>query len=381
MVRCAGDRRRLRPAGWIVCLALMCAARASANEIWVAPTAQQDVGGVGVASNVVWPVTAAGIVRFAWSVPADLQTLTSAKIALIPGSPGGASTLNLFVCPAQNNGAVAAGCVGPFQQAFTGVPNQLVEVEVGGLLAAHLGTPGSTYLGILAYTTPTTSTDHVVGLKLSYTPTAASNTATLGSNTFTGTQTAPTFSGSFTGNGSGLTNLPFPAGAATLGANTFTGTQTAPAFAGDGSGLTNLPPGPPGPPGTTGQGVALSFNPPSAAFLTAGENLLASTTLTGGSDVFYSVSFGASFGNVNGGNCTVELYITVSNSPVSRAAESLVTLPQPIAGSTNGWASAAGNLVILGNGTSQQVKLTAFPTGCASAVWEFPYLNILTLKK
>jgi hypothetical protein len=61
--------------------------------------------------------------------------------------------------------------------------------------------------------------------------------ATLGANTFSGAQTAP----AFVGDGSGLTNVPLPAGSATLGANTFSGTQTAPAFVGDGSGLTNLP--------------------------------------------------------------------------------------------------------------------------------------------
>jgi len=357
------------------------AAPVRASDVWVAPTYQQDVGGVGIASNVVWPVTAAGVARFAWAVPGDLQTFNSAKVVVIPNAPGGAAVLNVFVCPAANNGAVAAGCVGPFQQAFTGVPNQLAEVEIGGLLATHVGTPGSTYLAVLAYTTPTTSTDHIVGLKFSYTAAIPGNTATLASNTFTGTQAAPLFSGSFAGNGSGLTSLPFPAGAATLGANTFTGTQTATAFVGDGSGLTHLPPGPPGPPGTTGQGVALNFNSTGAAFLTAGENVFASTTLSGGTDVFYSVSFGASFGNVNGGNCTVELYVTVNPSTVSRSAESLVTLPQPVAGISDGWASAAGNLVIPGTGSSQQVKLAAVPTGCASAVWEFPYINILTLKK
>src|SRR5262249_15996529 len=68
-----------------------------------------------------------------------------------------------------------------------------------------------------------------------------SGIATLAANSFTGTQSAPAFVGSFTGNGSALTNLPFPSAPATLGANTFTGTQAAPAFVGNGSGLTNLP--------------------------------------------------------------------------------------------------------------------------------------------
>src|SRR5581483_3826142 len=230
------SRCRIRSVSWVAIALGIGAQRAHASEIWVAPTYQQDVGGLGVASNVVWPVTPAGIVRLAWSVPADLQTFTSAKVALVPSSPGGASTLNVIICPAQNNGAVATGCVGPFQQGFTGVPNQLVEVEIGGLLTTHIGTPGSTYLAVLAYTTPTTTTDHIVGLRFAYVPTAANGTATLAANTFSGTQTAPLFSGAFSGNGSALTNLPFPNGAATLGTNTFTGTQTAPLFSGAFSG-------------------------------------------------------------------------------------------------------------------------------------------------
>jgi hypothetical protein len=44
-----------------------------ADEIWVAPTYQDDFGGVGVASNAVWPVTKIGVVRLAWAVPDDLQ--------------------------------------------------------------------------------------------------------------------------------------------------------------------------------------------------------------------------------------------------------------------------------------------------------------------
>src|SRR6478735_3122938 len=85
---------------------------ARADEIWVAPTAQQDLGGLGVASNAVWPVSAFGAVRLAWSVPDNLKTLQSAKIVLIPHSPGGAATLNVFVCPAKNGDAVAGGCSG-----------------------------------------------------------------------------------------------------------------------------------------------------------------------------------------------------------------------------------------------------------------------------
>jgi hypothetical protein len=176
-------------------------------------------------------------VRLAWAVPNSLQTFQSAKIVLIPSSPGGAANLNVLVCTAQNGNLVAGTCAGPFAQPFTGVANQLVEVEIGALIASRIGTAGANYLAVLAYTTPTTTTDHIIGMRFAYAPKTPTGVATLGANTFTGTQTAPAFAG----NGAALTNLPFPAGAATLGANRFEGMQSAPAFVGDGSGLTRLP--------------------------------------------------------------------------------------------------------------------------------------------
>jgi hypothetical protein len=209
---------------------------ARAEEIWVAPSSQADFGGLEVASNTFWPVTPIGVVRMAWAVPNNLETFQGAKVVLIPGSPGGAANVNVFVCAAQSGNSAAAGCAGPFPQAFTGVANQLVEVEIGPSIASRIGTPGANYLTVLAFTSPTTTTDHIVGLRFAYTPTAPSGAATLGANTFSGTQTAPAFVGS----GAGLTNLPIPAGVATLGANTFSGTQTAPAFAGDGSSVSNV---------------------------------------------------------------------------------------------------------------------------------------------
>ena len=179
------------------------ATRAHADEIWVAPTSQADIGGLGIASNVFWPVTPIGVVRLAWAIPGDLQTFQSAKIAMIPSSPGGASTLNVLVCRAQNGNAVTAGCAGPFTQGFTGVANQLVEVEIGSLISTSIGTPGANYLTVLAFTTPTTTTDHIVGLRFSYVPTTPTGVATLAANTFTGTQTAPAFAG----DGSAVTNV------------------------------------------------------------------------------------------------------------------------------------------------------------------------------
>jgi hypothetical protein len=211
---------------------------ARANEIWVAPTIQQDLGGVGIASSGIWPVTPLGAVRLAWGVPGNLQTFTGARLVLIPHTPGGAATLTLYVCAAKSGDmATPAGCTGPFNHAFTGVANQLLEVDVSAAIAPQVGLAGTNHLSVLAFTAPTTATDHIVGLRFAYDPVVPPGVATLGANTFTGAQTAP----AFVGDGSGLTNVPLPAGSATLGANTFSGPQTAPAFIGNGSGLTNLP--------------------------------------------------------------------------------------------------------------------------------------------
>jgi hypothetical protein len=233
--------RHHRPLWLIVAVSTLAGPRAArANEIWVSPTYQQDIGGLGVASAGFWPVTPIGAVRLAWSIPDDLQALQGAKIVIIPASPDGAATLNVFVCQGQNGGLVSTGCASLSTQTFAGGANQLVEVEIGPMLAPAMAVPGAKYLAILAFTTPATTTDHIVGLRFSYAPKTPTGVATLGANTFGGVQTAPAFVGSFAGNGSALTNLPVPAGVATLGANIFTGTQIAPAFAGDGTALTNV---------------------------------------------------------------------------------------------------------------------------------------------
>ena len=168
------QRCRWRRVACVFVLALMAvvigARSSSADEIWVVPTFQQDTGGAGASANVVWPVTKAGAVRLAWAVPNDLGTFDSAKIAIIPQAPGGASTLNVFVCPAQNGDLVYGACAGPFAQAFTGVSNQLVEIDISALVAPRVGTPGATYLSVVAYTSPNTATDHFVGLRFSFSP-------------------------------------------------------------------------------------------------------------------------------------------------------------------------------------------------------------------
>ena len=60
------------------------AAPARADGVWVPPTSQADLGGLGISSSGVWPATPAGAVRLAWAVPEDLQTFQSAKVVLIP---------------------------------------------------------------------------------------------------------------------------------------------------------------------------------------------------------------------------------------------------------------------------------------------------------
>ena len=217
-------------------LAVAFARPATADEIWVAPTSQQDLGGIGVASNAFWPVTAVGAVRLAWAVPGNLQAFQNARLVLIPNAPGGAGTLNFFVCAAAHGQPAAGACSGPHAVPFVGVANQLVEVDISAAIAAKVGVAGANHLAVLAYTTPTTVTDRILGLRFAFDPVVPPGAATLGANTFSGTQTAP----AFVGDGSGLTNVPLPGGAATLGANTFAGTQTAPAFVGDGAGLANV---------------------------------------------------------------------------------------------------------------------------------------------
>ena len=159
---------------------------AGANEMWVSPTYQQDLGGVGVGSNTVWPATAAGAVRFAWAIPNDLQSFQAAKIVLIPHGPGGAASLNVIVCQAQSGNLALGGCAALSAQPFNGVTNQLLEVDVSAFISPKIGVPGANYLTVLAYTTPSTATDHIVGLRFAYASTAAS----LGtSNVFTAAQT------------------------------------------------------------------------------------------------------------------------------------------------------------------------------------------------
>src|SRR5262245_26288495 len=100
----------------VLALAAAAAAPARADEIWVAPTYQQDIGGLGIGSSGLWPSSAVGAVRLAWAVPNDLQTFQGAKVVLIPNPPGGAAMLHVYVCAAQNAQSVTGNCTGPIDQ-------------------------------------------------------------------------------------------------------------------------------------------------------------------------------------------------------------------------------------------------------------------------
>ena len=200
MVRSLGSCVRVLVAFTVL---IACSYPAAADEMWIAPTLQQDTGGLGVGSNVVWPVTSAGASRFTWAVPNDLQTFLGAKLVIIPHAPGGAATLNVIVCAAQSGQPVTSSCAGPVAHPFTGVANQLIEVDISNDLAPKIGGPGATNLAVVAFTSPTATTDHFTGLRFTYGAKLPAGVATLGANTFSGAQAAPMF----VGDGSNLSNV------------------------------------------------------------------------------------------------------------------------------------------------------------------------------
>ena len=231
----------------LVCLVLVGLVRhARADEIWVAPTYQADLGGLGIGSNGLWPVSVVGASRLAWGVPNDLQAFQNAKVVLIPHA-GGAASLNVFICHAAHTDLVTS-CAGPFEHAFVGVPNQLLEVDISVEVGARVGVRGATYLTVLAYSTPTTTTDHIVGLRFAYdrTPPGGDTVGSLQviTDSLTANDLAPdsvgtsevafNYAGSTSEGGAAndvacvacvaTTEVSF--GFATPGANTFTGTQT-----------------------------------------------------------------------------------------------------------------------------------------------------------
>ena len=162
----ASDNRRQRGlasavTGILMLFGLVSSVRA--DEIWVQPTDQQDLGGLGIGSSLVWPATVAGAVRLAWGVPNDLQTFESAKMVLIPHSPGGAATLNVLICRAQRD-RVERGDFAPGLSASLPAYQISCRVDISADVSP-ISARRANYLAVLAYTTPTTATDHIVGMR------------------------------------------------------------------------------------------------------------------------------------------------------------------------------------------------------------------------
>ena len=218
-----------------VFVSVIAASPSSADEIWVAPTYQADIGGIGVGTSVFWPVTPLGAVRFAFGVPDNLDTFTSAKVVLIPEAPGGATTLRVFVCAAQDTDPVGPGLCSPqIDHPFVGVVNQLHEIDITAAVAASVGAAaGLTNLAVLAYTTPTTLTDRIVWMRFTYDP--VPGVIPPGSVTTAELAFDPATQGELDGHAGDssahharYTDAEAVAAVgpvATLGANTFTGTQ------------------------------------------------------------------------------------------------------------------------------------------------------------
>ena len=144
----------------------------SQREIFVTPTYQADAGGlgVGVGPGTLWPATAFSAVRMIFEVPTDLQIFQSANVVLIPG-PGGASDLLVVVCSGQNGDLLAAGpCDGPTVHAFTPFPGQITEVDISGIVGLHASVPGPRYLSVVAFGSPITQSDHILGMRFTYNP-------------------------------------------------------------------------------------------------------------------------------------------------------------------------------------------------------------------
>jgi hypothetical protein len=101
-----------------------------------------------------------------------MEAFQGAKVVLIPHAPGGAATLNIFVCAAQNGQSAGGSCTGPIGHPFAGVVNNVTEVDISAALASKVGAAGRTNLAVVAFTSPTTTTDHIIGLRFIHRSTA-----------------------------------------------------------------------------------------------------------------------------------------------------------------------------------------------------------------
>jgi hypothetical protein len=151
----------------VLAIVIGSAVPASAQEMWIAPTVQKDFGGDDV-RGAVWPVTPYGVVRLAFAVPNNMRSFQRATLALISDPPAGAATLTIYVCNAQNGQFIRLDCDGPSEYPFVGSPYQLGEIDISSAIGAKLKVPGQDYIAVLAFTSPTIQTDHIVGMRFAY---------------------------------------------------------------------------------------------------------------------------------------------------------------------------------------------------------------------
>ena len=142
---------------------------ALADELWVAPTYQQDFG-LGVGFNAVWPVTSLSAVRLAFGVPNDLQALQAAKLVLIPEADV-AATVWVMACSGQD-GEATSTCAAWVPTNFIGISDRLTEVDISTTVTPHLAFPGTGYVALTAVVLDQDFNlvpgNHVLGLRLAY---------------------------------------------------------------------------------------------------------------------------------------------------------------------------------------------------------------------
>ena len=142
-----------------VLLVSVLALPAGADEIFVPPTYQTDLGfGLGIGTFTLWPVTKLSAARMIFEVPNDLQTFQRANVVFVPG-PAGASNLNVFVCSGQPGDLVTGPCDRLVAYPFASVPDQITEVDISGIVGSHAGLPGPRYITVAAFTLPVTEID------------------------------------------------------------------------------------------------------------------------------------------------------------------------------------------------------------------------------
>jgi hypothetical protein len=148
---------------------LIAALWVSAAEVWLSPIPQNDTGGLGTGQMGTWATSPYGVTRFLWAIPLDAISIQRASILLAPAAPSGPGTLSIIYCVGIAQTSVSANCTWTPPVEFLGIQNQLTEIDLTGILpASALDANMRPYVSIMAFTQPTTETDHFVGMRITY---------------------------------------------------------------------------------------------------------------------------------------------------------------------------------------------------------------------